>query len=85
MIISAITRLVYHVHGGLDVSCLFEHCDSLVQLGFLLILNIYSVFLLNVNTVLDSAGIIGLPQRKCLGFLIHISSKDGVKPALNKS
>lgn len=40
---------------------------------------------MNVNIVLLSAGTIGLPQRKCLGLLIHVSSKDGVKPALNKS
>lgn len=65
---------------------MFEHRNSLVHLVFLLILNIYSVFLMNVNIVLDnSVGTMGLPQRKRLGFLIHVSSKDGVKPALNKS
>lgn len=85
-IISAITTLNYLICGCLGTSCLFEHWSISVHLVFLLILNICSAFLMSVNTVLDnSVRTIGLPQRKCLGFLIHVSSKDGVKPALNKS
>lgn len=63
---------------------MFEHHNSLFRLVFLLILNIYMAFLMNVNIVLDNS--VGtIPQRKRLGFLIHVSLKDGVKPALNKS
>ncbi len=83
---SAITTLNYLICGYLGTSCLFEHWSVSVHLVFLLILNICSAFLMSVNIVLDnSVRTIGLPQRKYLGFLIRVSSKDGEKPALNKS